>query len=108
MRVKFAEQDRVLERTRLVTTEANLLLAQAKFEFARAHEVEVAGQGGRYGVRSPDYQAQVDRIAAYVKERTDEEQKVKTETETVRKEWDSAASELAQLTGGAQGSIWVQ
>ncbi len=107
-RLKFAEQDRVLTRAKLATASANLLLAQAKFELARAHEVEVAGQGARYGVRAPDYQAQVDRIAAFVKERSDEEQKVKAETDGIHKEWDSAAQELAQLTGGAQGSIWVQ
>jgi hypothetical protein len=53
-RREFAEADDSLQHVRLATADAALLLAQARFELARAREVDRVGQGGRYSVRLTD------------------------------------------------------
>ena len=107
-RRQFAERDAELERVRLATSDAQVLLAQARFELARAKEVDKAGQSGRYWVAVADYEKQTEAITAVMKARTDEEERVKASTDLSRKSWMDASQELAQLTGGGQGSVWVQ
>lgn len=107
-RREYAERTEQLERARLATSEATLTLMHARFELARAREVDAAGQGGRYSVAVADYQRQFDGVDAELRHRTQDEEALRLTTETARKSWVEASSRLAQRTGGAQGSVWVQ
>jgi hypothetical protein len=107
-RLRFAERTVILERELLTIADLSVELARARFELARAHEVDAAGQGGRFGVRLADYQHQADAIARAVDERMQEDEHVRAAVADSQQAWKSAAQELAKLTGGGQGSVWVQ
>jgi hypothetical protein len=107
-RLAYARADDELQHARLETTDAALLLAQARFEFARAHEVDAAGQSGVWSVRVQAYTDQVARISRHLDETKLAEQRVQTNADESRKAWSGASEKLAGLTGGAQGSVWVQ
>jgi hypothetical protein len=102
------DKDRALQRALLRQAEAELMVADARFEQARASEVEAAALAGAGGVHVADYAAQVTKLEKVRDERAGDAQKVRAEVDALRTEWDSSREQLAKLSGGAQGSVWVQ
>ena len=108
LRIEFARADLELARAQLRAGEGALLAAEAKYEQARAGEVIEAGLTGARGLRAPEFQEQSDRLAQVAQQRTAEAAKKKEAADTAAAEWKQARAELTKLTGGAQGSAWVQ
>jgi hypothetical protein len=104
----YTRSDLALQRARLATTDAELLQAQAQFELVKATQVVESGEGAKYSVKVESYKRQVDRIVAFVQEQTDKEKKAQATADDKQKAWKTVAEQLAQMTGGAQGSVWVQ
>ncbi len=107
-RRKYAEQSAALERRLLGVSDLSVELAKARFELARAKEVDTAGQSGRYGVHVADFQHQAEAISKSVEERMQEGEHERAAVTDAQQTWKTAAQQLANLTGGAQGSVWVQ
>ena len=107
-RKNFTEKDRDLQRELMKLAEADYMLADAKFEQARAAEVEGAALAGAQGVKLEDYAKQVAKLEQVRAERAAEAAKVRAKADEARAAWDSVRGELTRLSGGAQGSVWVQ
>lgn len=107
-RLNWTARQAELRRAELSASEAALLVAQARFEEARAAEVEAAALPGSRGIRRAAYREQVDRLAQVQAGREAEAAKRSTSAAEAEKRWRLARAELTRLTGGAQGSAWVQ
>ncbi|MBS2025355.1 MAG: hypothetical protein JST92_23385 [Deltaproteobacteria bacterium] len=106
-RIHYAESEEDLQLAMLKASDGQLLLAQAKYELVRANEVEAAALPGAAGVKVPDYQKQVDRLAKVAADRQAEVAKQKEKTQAVKDKWTQARAELMQASGGGVGSAWV-
>ena len=107
-RKNFSEKDRDLQRELLKLAEVDLMVADAKFAQARAAEVEGAALAGAQGVKLEDYAKQVAKLEKVRADRAAEAAKVRAKADEARAAWDSVRGELTRLSGGAQGSVWVQ
>ena len=107
-RRNFADKDRDLQRELLKVAEADFMLADAKFEQARATEVEGAALAGAQGVKLDDYSNQVASLEKVREGRAAEAAKVRARADEARAAWDAVRGELTRLSGGAQGSVWVE
>ena len=108
LRIEFARADLELSRAQLRAGEGALLAAEARYEQARANEVLEAGLTGARGLRAPDFLAQSERLAQVAQQRNGEAAKKKEAADVAAAAWKQARAELTRLTGGAQGSAWVQ
>jgi hypothetical protein len=108
LRIDWCRADLDLSRAQLRSAESASLLAQARYEQSRATEVLEAGLPGSRGLRAADFQAQTDRLARFAQERAAETAARKEATDRVAARWTQARTDLTRLTGGAQGSAWVQ
>jgi hypothetical protein len=107
-RVELAAQDLELQRALLRFAEAGLLVAEARYELRRATEVEQAGLAGAASVKGGEYRSQIDALLRVAVRREAEAEKQRSATAQVRARWLVARRELTRLTGGGQGSAWVQ
>jgi len=107
-RVDYLEHDAEVRRANLHVAQAALLVAQARFEEARATEVEAAALPGSRGVRRAEYHEQVERLAKVQAAAESEAAKTRASAAEAEKKWRAARAELTRQTGGAQGSAWVQ
>ncbi len=87
---------------------AKLDLARARYERTRAQAVKKANVAGAQDVNLKDFDAQVVAWEAEVKARTQKASLANTAAEKVRGTWYATRRVLAQKTGGAQGSPWVE
>jgi hypothetical protein len=108
IRVELAEKDLGLQRALLRLTETALVVAEARYELRRATEVEKAGLSGAEGVHGEEYRAQIDALLQLAVRREAEAEKQRSAAEKVRARWLESRRELTRLTGGGQGSAWVQ
>ena len=108
LRIEFARADLELSRAQLRAGEGALLAAEAKYEQARASEVLEAGLTGSRGLRAPEFQEQSERLSQVAQQRAAEASKKREAADTASAAWKQARAELTRLTGGAQGSVWVQ
>jgi chromosome segregation ATPase len=88
--------------------EAELDVAHAKFELARANAVKAASIEGSEKLKIEDFQAQVDKLDEKAKKRQEDADAVKAEADDQKKTWLDSREALAKASGGAQGSAWVQ
>ncbi|HUJ26857.1 MAG TPA: hypothetical protein VLW85_12615 [Myxococcales bacterium] len=107
-RVELADRRIDSSRAELRVAEAALDLADARFEQARAGEVVSAGLSHSHDVKPEKFQRQVDDLARVRTEREAKAQEVKARTDEAEQQWRAARAELTKLTGGAQGSAWVE
>ena len=107
-RLTFCEREIDEQRAQLRIAEAALLVAQARFEESRAAEVEAAGLPGSRSVHRDEFHAQVERLAAAQAEVEKKSEPVRAAAGEAEQRWREARAELLRLTGGAQGSVWVQ
>jgi hypothetical protein len=108
IRVEFAGQDLDLQRALLGLAETSLLVAEARYELRRATEVEKAGLSGADGVHGEEYRAQIDALLKVAVRREAAAEQQRSAAEKLRARWLEARRELTRLTGGGQGSAWVQ
>jgi colicin import membrane protein len=106
-RKTFADRDRDLQRARVALSDAELMVADAKFEEARAAEVEAAALPGAQGVHEKDFSKQVAKLEKVRDRKAQEVKEAQAATDAARAAWTEARGGLAKLTYGAQGSVWV-
>ncbi len=106
-RKTFAERDRELQKKRLELADAELLVADARFEESRAAEVEAASLPGAGGIHRSDYADQVAELEKSRARKAAEASAVQAQADAARAAWNAARASLAKLTFGAQGSVWV-
>jgi chromosome segregation ATPase len=88
--------------------EARLLVAEARFERTKAEAVKKANTRGASDIKLKDFDEQILRLESRVKSQKAELAKGQAEEDKARKVWASASRKLADMTGGAQGSVWVE
>jgi hypothetical protein len=84
------------------------MVAEARFELMRANEVSAAALGHSQGVNPEKYQKQIDELGKVTAQRETEAKTKRAEADAANVKWQGARTELTRLTGGAQGSAWVQ
>ena len=99
--LKFAHKD-------LDVAEAQLLVAEARFEKSKAEVAKKAKAPGAAELKLPDFDKQVDRLQLHVKDVQKEADKTRKAAEKDQAKWQALSRQLSELTGGAQGSAWVQ
>jgi chromosome segregation ATPase len=87
---------------------ARLLVAEAIFERTEAEAVKKANAKGASDLKLKDFDEQIQRLEARVKSKKADLAKGQAEEDKARKAWSSASRKLADMTGGAQGSVWVE
>jgi len=87
---------------------AKLDLARARFERTKAQLVKKANVEGAESIDTADFDEQVRDLEQEVKDREGDVKALSAEAERVRGVWYATRRGLAQKTGGAQGSPWVQ
>lgn len=97
-----------LARDALDVEDARLLVAQARFERAKAEVARKAKTPGAAELKLKDFDRQVDDLSKHVKNVQQDADKEQKKSEKDRQKWQTLARQLAALTGGAQGSAWVQ
>jgi hypothetical protein len=107
-REALSEREIEVQKAELHVSEAGLLVAEARFELTRANEVAGAALGHSRGVKPEKYQEQVDDLGRLAAERAAEAKKQHAEADAASLKWQAARADLTRLTGGAQGSAWVQ
>jgi hypothetical protein len=108
LRIEFARADLDLQRALFRAADLALLAAEAKYEQARASEVLEAGLAGARGLREDEFKAQTERLAALARQRAAEAADKRAAADKAQAALSQARAELTRLTGGAQGSAWVQ
>ena len=63
---------------------------------------------GAAELKLPDFDKQVDRLQLHVKDVQKEADKTRKAAEKDQAKWQALSRQLSELTGGAQGSAWVQ
>lgn len=106
-RVRWADADDDLQAAELKASDGLLLVAQARYELARAAEVEAAALPGSAGVKAADYQLQVEKLQRAAAERVAAAAKQRAEAQQVKEKWQAARAELQRASGGGQGSAWT-
>jgi hypothetical protein len=106
-RREFADRDRDLQRALVDVANAELLVADARFEEQRAKEVESAALAGAQGIHLDEFAAQVAKMERARDSRAADAKSAQADADKARAAWEAARGELAKLTGGAQGSVWV-
>jgi len=97
-----------LARDALDVEEARLLVAQARFERAKAEVARKAKTAGAGELKLKDFDRQVENLQKHVKDVQQDADKEQKRSEKDRQNWQALSRQLAELTGGAQGSAWVQ
>jgi chromosome segregation ATPase len=97
-----------LARDALDVEEARLLVAQARFERAKAEVARKAKTAGAAELKLKDFDRQVADLEKHVKDVQQDADKEQKKSEKDRQKWQALSRQLAELTGGAQGSAWVQ
>jgi chromosome segregation ATPase len=92
----------------LEVVQARLLVAQARFERTKAEAVKKANTKGASDIKLKDFDEQIVRLESRVKSMKAELTKGQAAEDKARKAWATASRKLADLTGGAQGSVWVE
>jgi hypothetical protein len=108
LRIEFARADLELQKALFRAADVALVAAEAKYEQARATEVLEAGLTGARGLRAEEFQAQSERLTALAQQRTAEAAEKRAAADKAQAALQQARAELTRLTGGAQGSAWVQ
>jgi thioesterase domain-containing protein len=108
LRIEFARADLELQRALFRAADLALLAAEAKYEQARAAEVLEAGLTGARGLREAEFKAQTEKLSALAQQRTEEAAGKRAAADKAQAALQQARAELTRLTGGAQGSAWVQ
>lgn len=88
--------------------EANLLVAQARFERSKAEVAKKAKTAGAAELRIKDFDRQIDDLQKYVKRQQGGVDRTIKDSEPDRQKWLALSHQLSELTGGGQGSAWVQ
>jgi hypothetical protein len=108
LRIEFARKNLELQRALFRASDVALLAAEAKYEQARATEVLEAGLAGARGLRAEEFQAQTERMSQLSQQRLAEAAQKREAADKAQAELQAARAELTRMTGGAQGSAWVQ
>jgi hypothetical protein len=108
LRIEWARADLDLQRSLLRREEGALMLAEARYEQTRAGEVLEAGLAGAQGLRAAEFQEQTDRLAKVADLKAADAKNQQAQADQVAAKWKEARAQLTRLTGGAQGSAWVQ
>ncbi len=98
---RFAHKD-------LAVAEAQLIVAQARFERAKADVAKKAKTAGAAEIKLVDFDKQIERLLSYAKGVQREADALRKEAEKDQQHWQGLSRQLSELTGGAQGSAWVQ
>ncbi len=88
--------------------EANLDVAKGKFERAKANMCKKANVRGSEKLDMAAFDAQVKGLEARAKRIADDAEAERKKAEEVRTRWNTTRRSLAQKTGGALGSAWVE
>jgi hypothetical protein len=107
-RLVLSERELDAQRAELRVSDASLMVAEARFELMRANEVSAAALGHSQGVNPEKYQRQIDELGKVTAQRETEAKTKRAEADAANVKWQAARTELMRLTGGAQGSAWVQ
>jgi hypothetical protein len=107
-RLALSERELEAQKSELRLSDASLMVAEARFELNRANEVSAAALGHSQGVKPEKYQQQIDELAKVAAEKAAETKAKRSEAEGAKVKWQAAREDLTRLTGGAQGSAWVQ
>jgi hypothetical protein len=107
-RLAMSERELDAQRAELRSSDAQLMVAEARFELNRANEVSAAALGHSQGVKPEKYQQQIDELSKVVAEKATEAKVKRAEADGAKLKWQAAREDLTRLTGGAQGSAWVQ
>jgi len=97
-----------LARDALDVEEARLLVAQARFERAKAEVARKAKTPGAAELKLKDFDRQVEEMQKHVKDVQQDAEKERKKSEKDRQKWLALSHQLSEMTGGAQGSPWVQ
>jgi hypothetical protein len=108
LRIVFARADLELQRALFRAADVALLAAEAKYEQARAAEVLEAGLTGARGLRAEEFAAQTGKLAGLAQQRAADAVEKRAAADKAQADLQAARAELTRLTGGAQGSAWVQ
>jgi len=92
----------------LEVEEARLLVAQARFERAKAEVARKAKTPGAAELKLKDFDKQVDDLQKHVADVVKDREKEQKKSEKDRQKWQALSRQLADMTGGAQGSAWVE
>jgi chromosome segregation ATPase len=107
-RRRVQDWDLDLAKGNLDVEDARLLVAEARFERAKADVARKARTAGAADLKLKDFDKQVDNLQRNVQDEQKDVAKVQKKSEKDRQKWQALSRQLAELTGGAQGSAWVQ
>lgn len=105
---RWADRAIDLAKDKVQIASAYVLVAEARYEQAKAEAVLRAKVKGASDVKIADYREQVKHFLARAKD-VERELKVDTaDADKVRAKWADLSRKLSELTGGAQGTPWVE
>ncbi|MHB8417147.1 MAG: hypothetical protein ACYDCL_03665 [Myxococcales bacterium] len=105
---RWADRAIDLARDQLDIASAYVLVAEAQFEKAKAEAVVRAKVKGASKISVPDYAAQVKRFRDRARSVERDLKEDTVAAEKIRSRWAELSRKLSELTGGAQGSPWVE
>jgi hypothetical protein len=88
--------------------DARLDAAKGRFERAKASMCKKANIKGSEKLDMPGFEAQVKSLESRAKRKAESAEADRKKAEEVRSKWNSTRRALAQKTGGALGSAWVE
>jgi peptidoglycan hydrolase CwlO-like protein len=92
----------------LDVAEAQLLVAEGRFEKSKAEVAKRAKTPGAAELKVQDFDKQVERLLVHVKSVQKDADATHKDAEKDQAKWQALSRQLSELTGGAQGSAWVQ
>jgi hypothetical protein len=108
VRRDFLETQVDVARAHLRVEEARLLAAEGRFERSKAEVAKKAKTAGSADLKLKDFDDQVKALEANVAKVQKEYEGEQKDSEKSRQKWLVLSRQLSQLTGGAQGSAWVE
>jgi hypothetical protein len=92
----------------LEAMDAELLVARARFEKAKAEAVRRAKVKGSSEIVVAKFSDQLTRLERYAAKSEKSLQAIQAKADAARNAWLAVGQKLSDLTGGAKGSPWVQ
>jgi hypothetical protein len=87
---------------------AKLELARGRYERAQAQTVKKANVAGAEKIDLSDFERRVAKLEEKTKRMADRAQREGQSAEKVKSAWNATRRTLSQMTGGGQGSAWVE
>ena len=108
LKIAYLEENLGFLREKLKAQDDLILVAEAKFELAKAKLAKNNNVRGAADIELPDFEAQVDKCVERAKETLQDLGQYEQEVTAVKKQWLDRRDQLMAASGGGVGSPWAE